>query len=116
MNNKMIFINKCFIKQKKKKTEIKEGRNKRKSIYRGVSKNGKKWQTIIYCGNYKGYIGIYPTEELAARVYDIISIKNQGIKAKTNFIYNIHQIEKIIETDIDIKSNRINDIILDLIR
>ena len=32
------------------------------------------------------YIGTYTTEDFAARVHDILSIKNRGYKAKTNFI------------------------------
>lgn len=115
-NHKFVFINKKLIKQKSKKRELKDGKMKRRSIFRGVSKNGSKWQTIIYCKNNKGYIGTYPSEEIAARVYDIVSIKKKGIKAKTNFIYNIRQINKIIESNIDLKSKRINNIILDLIR
>ena len=110
----MIFVNKCLIKQKPQKNEIKE--KKRSSRFRGVSKNGSKWQAIMYCKNKIGYIGIYPSEELAARVYDIISIKSKGIKAKTNFEYNIHQIEKIKQANIDVKSKRINEIISDLIK
>ena len=36
----------------------------------------------------KKYIGSYQSEELAGRIYDILSIKTRGVKAKTNFIYN----------------------------
>ena len=115
-NNKMIFMNQSLIKQKPKKKEIKEGKNKRSSIYRGVSKNGNKWQAIVSSKISKGYIGIYPTEELAARVYDICSIKNKGLKAQTNFVYTIHQIGKIIEANIDVNSDKIDKIILDLIQ
>ena len=90
-------------------------KKKRNSIYRGVSKNGKNWQVIIYSKNGKGYIGMFKTQEIAARIYDIISIKNKGIKAKTNFEYDIHQIQNISEGYIDYKSDNIEDIIYDLI-
>lgn len=36
----------------------------------------------------KSYIGTFPKEETAARVYDILAIKDRGIKARTNFKYN----------------------------
>ena len=63
----------------------------------------------------KSYIGSYPSEELAARIYDILALKNRGIKARTNFIYNSKQIKTICELDIDIKSKDIEDIISHLI-
>ena len=113
-NNKFIFMNKLLIKEKRKKKDIIKKKS-RKSLYRGVSKNGKKWQTIISYKYCKGYIGSYPTQDLAARVNDIFSIKNRGIKAKTNFQYNLHQIQKISEVNIDYNSDNIEDIILNLI-
>ena len=63
-------------------------RKKTSSKYRGVSKNGNKWQVLMQINNKQRYIGSYLSEELAARVYDILSIKNRGIKARTNFKYN----------------------------
>ena len=114
-NNKMIFMNKSLIKEKNKKRDfIRENKNRR-SIYRGVSKNGNKWQAIVYSKYLNGYIGVYPTQELAARVYDIYSIKNKGLKANTNFMYNLHQIQKISEANIDYKSENIEEIISNLI-
>lgn len=113
-NNKLIFMNKSLIKDKTKIKDFKEKKH-RSSLYRGVSKNGKKWQTIVsYKKNYQ-YYGVYPTEEFAARVYDIISIKNKGIKAKTNFIYDLHQIQKISETNI-FNSDNINENVIKLIK
>ena len=63
----------------------------------------------------KLYIGSYPSEELAARIYDILALKKRGIKARTNFIYNCKQIKKICEMEINVKSENINDIISQLI-
>ena len=61
------------------------------------------------------YYGVYPTDEIAARAYDIISIKNRGIKAKTNFKYDLHQIQKISEVNVDFISNNISGKIINLI-
>ena len=112
-NNKIIFTNKYLFKPKKKKIFSKKLRSSR---YRGVSKNGNKWQTIISFRHKMRYIGVYPTEESAARIYDIASIKFNGIKAKTNFIYNISQILKISEANFNFKDKNIYDIILNLIK
>ena len=65
--------------------------------------------------NKKYYIGSYYSEEIAARIYDILAIKNFGIKARTNFIYNYIQLKKIKESKINIKSDDISDIIEQLI-
>lgn len=112
-NKKYIFMYENLLKKKKYK-EIKESKNRR-GVYRGVSKNGKKWQTIIsYKRNIK-YVGLYSTQEIAARVYDIASIKNKGINANTNFKYNVNQIQKISEVNIDYKSENIKEIISNLI-
>ena len=103
-------MNKCLIKTKTKKEDIMKEK-KRKSLYRGVSRNGNKWQTIISFNKKIEYLGVYPTEEIAARVYDIFSIKNRGIKAKTNFEYDIHQIQKITESNIDFKLENLDNIL-----
>ena len=100
--------------KKKKCKKFKESKNRR-GVYRGVSKNGKKWQTLIsYKRNIK-YVGLYSNQEIAARVYDIVSIKNKGIKAITNFKYSVNQIQKISEANIDYKSENIKEIISNLI-
>ena len=59
------------------------------------------------------YIGTYPSEEIAGSIYDILSNKYRWIKARTNFIYNHKQIEKICESNIDIKSKNIFEDYLD---
>ena len=48
----------------------------------------------------KIYIGSYPVEEDAAIIYDILTLKFRGIKAKTNYYYNYEQIKKIQALDI----------------
>lgn len=114
-NHKSIFINKSLLERKRKNNYIRESQNRR-SVYRGVSRNGKQWQTIISYKRIGKYVGLYKTQEIAARVYDIISIKNKGIKAQTNFKYNVNQIQKISEANIDFKSKNIEEIISNLIK
>ena len=118
-NKKAVYINRYLLNSysisrsvKKFKFEIKK---KTSSKYRGVSKNGNKWQVLIMINNNKFYIGSYISEEIAARVYDILSIKYRGINARTNFKYNHIQIKKINESNLNIKSSNISDIIEKLI-
>ena len=94
-------MNKFLIKPKFKNNNVIVKKKKRSSLYRGVSRNGNYWQVIISYKNRRGYIGLFRTEEIAARIYDFVSIKNKGIKSKTNFQYNIHQIQNISEAYID---------------
>jgi hypothetical protein len=85
-------------KNKKEKSSAKKSKNthkktlkinSRSSKYRGVSKNGNKWQVHIMINKKNKYIGIYDSEEIAARKYDLESIKKNGQKAITNFKYNL---------------------------
>lgn len=110
-NNKIVYINSYLMKPMIIKKHNKNGGKKRSSKYRGVSKNGNKWQAIMHSKDNKSYISTYSSEEDAARIYDIMSIKARGIKAKTNFEYTNSQIKKIMETEIDIKSKNINEIL-----
>ena len=64
--------------------------------------------------NKKCYFGNYPYEDLAARIYDIQVIKNWGIKAKTNFIYDNNQIKNIYNKKININCDNISDIMVQL--
>lgn len=59
----------------------------RGSKYRGVSRNGGKWQVLIMINRQKTYVGNYDTEEEAARAYDEVAIKFHKDKARTNFEY-----------------------------
>jgi len=113
-NNKNVYMNKFIIKEKKLKKK-KVVQNKRSSKYRGVSKNGIGWQVLMMYKRNKSYIGTYYSEELAARIYDIVSIKRMGIKAKTNFLYNNEQVSKILIAKVDFKSPNISNLILELI-
>jgi hypothetical protein len=60
----------------------------RGSKYRGVSKNGGKWQVLIMINRQKTYFGKYDKEEDAAKAYDEIAIKFHGDKARTNFVHD----------------------------
>ena len=120
-NNKVVYANNIDSFSKINKIGNKKNlfdiiKRKRGSKYRGVSKNGNQWQVLMMFHNSKSYIGTYPSEELAARIYDIVAIKNKGIKAITNFNYSPKQINNIISNDIDIKANNINLILLDLLK
>jgi len=59
----------------------------RGSSFRGVSKNGKKWQVQLLGNLRKHYIGSIQNEERAARIYDRHAILTHGLRAKTNFSY-----------------------------
>jgi len=122
-NNKLVYLNSKktyfyhhsnYFQKSKKIFSINAGR--RSSQYRGVSKNGNQWQVLIMCNKSKSYAGTYTCENLAARVYDILAIKNKGNKAKTNFKYSESQKRKICNTDIDFKAKNLDQIIYDLLK
>lgn len=73
----------------------------RNSSYRGISKNGNKWQVLLMNNKIKYYLGNYISEETAAKIYDFFVIKFRGKKSITNFFYNEEQIKKINEIKID---------------
>ena len=121
-NKKSVYINAYLFNSYSTSKNMKQSnkinfviRKKRSSKYRGVSKNGSNWQVLIMINNKNYYIGSYSSEELAARVYDILSIKNRGIRARTNFFYNDLQIKKIFEKNINIKCDNISDIMEQII-
>eukprot|EP00347_Sterkiella_histriomuscorum_P008015 403346693 len=68
----------------------------RGSKYRGVSKNGNKWQVLVMGNQKKQYSGSIKDELMAAKMYDKFAIKNLGLRAKTNFDYKKKDIQKII--------------------
>lgn len=116
-NKKIVYINSDllnsystsrYIKKLKRINFVK--RSKTSSKFRGVSRNGNNWQALIMVNNKKYYIGSYPSEEFAARAYDIHAIKKKGIKARTNFPYNNTQIKNIYEKNINIKCNEMSEI------
>ena len=113
-NNKTVYMNSYWIYNPLKKPKSSKKLvmlNGRSSKYRGVSRNGNNWQVFLMMNRSKTYVGTYPSEEIAARVYDIMSIKYRGLKARTNFIYNNDQLKMIKEIDVDIKSRNIYEII-----
>jgi hypothetical protein len=112
-NKKMVYVNKDLLNNYSTSRTIKKLKkinfikiNKTSSKYRGVSRNGNNWQVLIMIKNKNYYIGTYPSEEIAAKIYDIVAIKSQGVKARTNFPYNNIQIKNIYEANINIKMVR----------
>ena len=110
-NKKVVYDNSSLLIAYPKYKNIKSlkkvffvGINRRGSKYRGVSKNGNQYQVLIMINKKKMYIGSYPVEEDAARIYDILTLKFRGIKAKTNYYYSYEQIKKILELDSNIKN------------
>jgi len=55
------------------------------SGFRGVTKNGDKWQAKLACGTKPKYLGTYATAELAAHVYDVYILEQRGEFAVLNF-------------------------------
>jgi len=117
-NNKAVYVNSCLLNSPSASKNLKKlnkiafiGRSKRSSKFRGVSKNGNQWQVLLMHKKGKSYVGTYNSEEFAAKIYDILAIKYRGVKARTNFKYSFQQIKKIGETDFDIKSKNLEDII-----
>ena len=122
-NNKVVYVNSSLLNSyhtyKNLKFVNKEsmpGKSKRGSKYRGVSRNGNQWQVLIMKDKSKSYVKTYSSEYIAARVYDILSIKNKGLKARTNFIYDSEQINKIREMDIDIRAKNISETIIKMFK
>lgn len=60
-------------------------RSKANSAYRGVSRNGKKWVAQMARNGHREYLGIYATEEEAARAYDRRAYELFGDAAPLNF-------------------------------
>jgi hypothetical protein len=118
-NNKTVYMNSYWIynnpAKKKQSSKNKLMLNGRSSKYRGVSRNGNNWQVFLMINRRKTYVGTYPSEEIAAKVYDFMSIKYRGIKARTNFKYNSGQIKMIKKIELDVKSRNIYEIISKLI-
>jgi hypothetical protein len=78
---------------------INNDKKSRRSRFRGVSKNGNHWQVLIMVKKKKKYLGIYPNEEEAAKIYDRVALKYHGIKAKTNYKYTKEEVAKIVSNN-----------------
>lgn len=66
--------------QSKGKSLFLQMRSQRSSQYRGVSRNGTKWQVMVVNGEMRKYIGAVQSQEQAARYYDKYSIIMSGEK------------------------------------
>ena len=62
----------------------------------------------------KSYVGTYTAEDLAARIYDFLAIKNRGNKTKTNF-YIVIPKKKKFDADIDFKAKNLRKIMSELL-
>ena len=60
----------------------------RRSGYRGVSKNGSKWQVSLMKNKMKCYLGNFQSEKIAAKIYDFFEIQLRANKAITNFFHD----------------------------
>lgn len=83
-------------RSKKSRNSTKCDSSTRRSSYIGVSKNGDVWQSLIMIDSKKTYIGSYHTEEEAARSYDFYAIVLKHLSAKTNFDYNLSDIQSMV--------------------
>jgi hypothetical protein len=54
------------------------------SRFRGVARNGHKWQVSVTKGGLKKYLGAIYSEDLAARYYDKYLIIICGLKVSTS--------------------------------
>ena len=89
-----------IIYKNQQKETYKYKRPVKNSAYRGVSKNGKKYQVFIRNNNLNYYLGIFKSEKSAALIYDYFALSLHGRKALTNFNYSKEYINKIISTKI----------------
>ena len=55
------------------------------SKYRGVCRNRRKWQAVIWVHGKRKYLGTFKDEESAARAYDVAALHFRGQKAVLNF-------------------------------
>ena len=101
----------------------------RSSKYRGVSKNGTKWQVksllqansqtqfnaklfvqVQVFSNYtKRFRGQITNELLGARIYDKRTIQANGLTAKTNFSYTKKQLERMMQTEDDVHESDLDE-------
>ena len=105
-NNKLVYNNNIINSENIPNHIINNNANKyikkflRSSSYRGVSKNGNKWQVLFMNKNKKYYLGNFNSEEIAAKIYDIFALKYREKKPITNFFYTAEQIKIIKEMKI----------------
>lgn len=82
------------------------GKDSRGSRYRGVAKNGVKWQVMIVKGSMRWYFGTILSEEQAAKIYDKYAIALWGTDAKTNFDYTCEQALALLNSEDQILKKR----------
>ena len=75
--------------EKKQRADLRTWSSHRGSERIGVTRNSNKWQALIMIGDRKRYIGTYPTQEMAAKVFDKYALAYRGLKV-TNKCARIH--------------------------
>ena len=101
-NTKCVFTNNIY-SDKDSEQNIPNNSNKgfkkfiRSSLFRGVSKNGNKWQVLLMNEKIKYYLGNYKSEEVAAKIYDIFAVKICRKKSKTNFFYTDEEMKAFMK-------------------
>lgn len=90
-------LNKVIVEANRPKKNHNNAKNNfRGSKFRGPSKNRNKWQVMKMINKETIRIGAIKTELEAARIYDFLAILTEGLNAKTNFNYNVHQLQIIM--------------------
>lgn len=83
-------------------------RSTRGSRFRGVSKNGPKWQVMLVKGDLKKYLGSVQTEEKAGRFYDKYAFCIWGVKVRTDIkisVMNVNRPRRISHIHGKVQSN-----------
>lgn len=71
-----------------------------RSLFRGVAKNGNTgWQIMLMIRGHQNYIGTVDNVNMAALMYDIISIQLFGLSVKTNFNYTVFDLIAILSIE-----------------
>lgn len=68
----------------------------RGSTFRGISKNGRQWQVIVFIDRQKTYLCISNIKARAARLYDVAVIQAKGLDAQVNYDYSKAQLLAIL--------------------
>ncbi len=84
LDNRIENLRICTHRQNMQNTSSRKGSS---STYKGVAwnKTAKKWQAVIRANDINYYLGIFKTEEEAARVYDAKAVELHGEFAYLNF-------------------------------
>ena len=69
-------------------------------LYRGVSKNGQTgWQIMCMFDGQQNFVGTFDNVNMAAIIYDIVQIQQNGLEVKTNLSYRKVDLIAILSID-----------------